>query len=112
MNFFEFAKMVDGKILRKDPVRNEVSSIETYWKKPGAALTHIQELLQKRGYLIEHASFNVHDRTPDYQQIFSIGKIIDPSDPNSETTSTDSDLIFNWHWMESGNQVEIVAYIS
>ena len=112
INFFEFSKILSESILTKDPVRNAVASIETYWSKPGAALSAIQNILHDHGYIIPVPSFNVHDKTPEYTQRFNIEKIINPEDPNSDSEDTGSYLVFSWHWMPSGTQVEITAYIS
>lgn len=115
MNFYEFSKILEeNKLFRipsRDPVRNAVASVESYWPKPGLALTHIQEILFRHGYIIPYASFNVHDRTEDYTQRFDIERRLSPEDPNSETEPTNSSLNFSWHWI-SQNQVEITAYLT
>jgi hypothetical protein len=114
MNFYEFFEMLENAsaINRKDPVRDKVARIETYWPKPGLALSAIQEILFSHGYLIPYASFSVHDKAQEHTERFNIERKINPDDPNSATEDTGSSLIFSWHWMPSGGQVEITAYIS
>lgn len=114
MNFYKFLEILnEANIRNRDPVRNAVASIETYWEKPGKALTAIQEILFDHGYLIPYPSFSVHDRSPEHTQSFNIQKKVNPEDPNNhEVEETNSSLIFSWYWMPSGNQVEITAYIS
>lgn len=113
-NFYEFLQIINESqnIHSKDPVRNKVASIPAYWEKPGKALTAIQEILFDHGYLIPIPSFNVSDKVPEYTQRFAIHKKINPMEPNSETEETNSMLVFSWHWMPSGEQVEVTAYVS
>lgn len=108
MNFKEFLNEA-YKIHKNDQVRKNVADIKTYWDKPGQALTALQEILRDQGFQIEGTpSFNVHDKTPEYTQRFNIEKIEDPN----TSLQTNSILVFSWHWMGSGNQVEITAYLS
>jgi hypothetical protein len=112
MNFYKFSEILEEskskRIPNRDPVRNAVAGIDSYWPKPGIALSKIQEILYEYGYLLETASFVVHDRTPSYTQRFQVEK---KTSPNS-TEPTDSYLVFSWHWMPSGEQVEVTAYLS
>lgn len=116
MDFYKFSKVLEESrsfgIQSKDPVRNAVANIETYWSKPGLALSTIQSVLHDHGYIIPYASFDVHDKSPEHTQRFDVHKIVNPEDPNSETVDTNSRLIFSWHWMPSGEKVEITAYVS
>jgi hypothetical protein len=116
MNFYKFLEILkeskSTNINSRDPVRNAVAGIQNYWSKPGVALSTIQSILYDHGYTIKIPSFDVHDKTPEYTQKFDIHKIINPEDPNSASEETNSSLIFGWHWMPSGEQVEITAYIS
>jgi hypothetical protein len=116
MNFYKFLEIIkesrSAGLHGKDPVRNAVANIDNYWSKPGLALSTIQSILHDHGYMIPYASFDVHDKSPEHTQRFDIHKIINPQDPNSETEDTNSSLIFSWHWMPSGEQVEITAYLS
>lgn len=116
INFYKFLEILEEAkttaVNARDPVRNAVASIETYWSKPGLALSAIQSILNDHGYMIPYASFDVHDKSPEHTQRFDVHKIINPEDPNSETVDTNSRLIFSWHWMPSGEKVEITAYVS
>jgi len=114
MNFYKFLEILNEEnIHRRDPVRNAIAGIKTYWDKPGKALTEIQSILFDHGYLIPFPVFSVHDKSPEHKQSFSIQKKLNPEDPNSdEVEEIDSSLIFSWHWMPSGDQVEITAYLS
>lgn len=117
MDFYRFSEILaetrlSSHIHQRDPVRNAVAGVESYWSKPGKALTATQETLHDYGYILPHASFTVHDRTPSYTQRFEVQKMVDPQDPNSGTEDTDSWLVFSWHWMPSGEQVEVTAYLS
>jgi len=110
MNFKDFLNE-EYKIHRNDQVRKSVSNLRTYWDKPGQALTALQEILRDQGFQIEGSpSFNVHDKTPEYTQRFNIEKIEDPI--RHIYTPTNSVLVFSWHWMPSGDQVEITTYSS
>lgn len=112
-NFYEFLQIIESQnIHRQDQVRNKIASIETYWEKPGQALTHIQEILFDHGYLILVPTFSVHDKALNHTERFIVYKKTNPEDPNSETEETNSMLIFSWHWMPSGEQVEVNAYLS
>jgi hypothetical protein len=110
-----------------DPVRRAVAELITKntnmgWKKPGEALTAIQEVLHEHGYAVAHPSFTGSDKFVDpsgkpVTQNFSLVKIMDKNDPFSETQHMDSSLVFSYYWrvdpMENSNaRVEVNAYIS
>jgi hypothetical protein len=114
-NFYEMVELLAeaGMVIhQRDPVRGAVASMESYWPKPGAALTTAMEILRGHGYIIPYASFAVHDKTPDYTQRFEVQKMVDPKDPNSDTEETGSWLVLSWHWMPSGSQCEVTCYLS
>jgi hypothetical protein len=113
-NFYEMIQMLaEGRSIdKRDKVREALAGMESYWPKPGAALTAAQQTLHDHGYIIPYASFAVHDRTPDYTQKFDVERMVDPSDPSSGTEDTGSMLVFSWHWMPSGSQVEVTCYLS
>lgn len=112
----KFYDIKEGKLMvikRTDPVREAVSSIKTYWDKPGHALTEIQGILFDHGYQLAHTgSFDVLDKTPSYTQRFPIMKMNDPHNPQQGGVDIDSMLVFSWYWMPSGNKCEITAYLS
>ena len=104
-----------------DPVRNDIAEIQRnkYWQKPGKALTSMQNVLDKHGYLIEDVpSFSVSDKSQSHTQRFNLAKYINPEKPNEGYTSVDNMLVFSWHWLgDSNNPIsdescEVVAYIS
>lgn len=100
-------------IPRKHPVRNAIASHKIYWDKPGHALTDLQGILFDHGFQLAHVgSFNVHDKTPDHTQNFPLMKMNNPEKPEEGGVDIDSMLVFNWHWMPSGNKCEVTAYIS
>jgi len=101
-------------IKSSDRVRRDVSSIETYWEKPGKALTKIQDILHNHGYVLgETPSFNVHDKSNDHIQRFKLEKFINKEKPEEGSEEVINMLIFSWHWMESGvGKCEVTAYIS
>lgn len=91
-------------IRRNDPVRNKVCEIATYWAKPGAALTALQSILFDHGVELTHVpSFAVSDKVPDYTAKFHLSKGGD---------HLDTALVLSWHWMPSGEQVEVVSYLT
>jgi hypothetical protein len=92
-----------ARIKVNDPVRREVASIDTYWPKPGAAITHIQGILQKHGYdLPGIISFN--DAYQDWHHSYPLATK-DGGDVNSM-------LSFAWHKMDQSGKYEITAYLS
>lgn len=115
MNFYEFFNLLSESnfIPKNDPVRNKIYEItkKNYWKRPGEALTAIQNVLMDHGYEIEHPVFKGSDKAND-QQLFSIVKILNPHDPNDDSREhVDTQLSFSWHWI-SDKTVEVVAYLS
>lgn len=111
----QYYDLLEGRdiIKRSDKVRNAVASIDTYWRKPGLALTKIQGILHDHGYTLGGVpSFNVSDKTPEYTQRFSVEKLRNPEKPDEGSDPVNSMLIFMWHWMPSGDQCEITAYLS
>jgi hypothetical protein len=108
-------------IKANDPVRNDIAEIQRnkYWQKPGKALTSMQNVLDKHGYLIEDVpSFSVSDKSQSHTQRFNLAKYINPEKPNEGYTSVDNMLVFSWHWLGDPNNpisdesCEVVAYIS
>lgn len=102
-----------NKIKPSDPVRRAVSSIETYWPKPGAALSQIGQILSQHGYTIDDVpSFN--DREPDGRQRFNLAKVVNPGNSFDQPQQLENMLIFNWHWMgvPGESKCEVTAYIS
>jgi hypothetical protein len=111
----EYYDLTEGRLLIKgsDKVRKEIANIMTYWDKPGLALTEIQNILYRYGYsLTGMPSFSVSDKTPEHTERIGIEKLRNPEKPDEGSDLVENMLIFSWHWMPSGNKVEINAYIS
>lgn len=93
-----------ASIKRNDPVRNKVCELRTYWPKPGHALTALQDILFNHGIELDRVpSFPVSDKTPDYTVRFGLTR---------DGHYLESSLVMSWHWMASGEQVEIVSYLT
>ena len=89
------------KLKAKHPARNVVASLETYWDKPGQAITAIAERLEQFGITLpEVVSFN--DTLP--QATYRYLLVMDGEELNSL-------LIFQWYKLESG-RYEITTYLS
>ena len=112
-----------NKIKPNDPVRRAVSSIETYWNKPGSALSQIGQILSQHGYEIDAIpSFN--DRTPDGRYQYALIKPFNDRQPPGQKFDSlriygddinlNNMLIFSWHWMgvPGESKCEVTAYIS
>ena len=115
LSFDEYCDISESveKIKPSDKVRNKIGSIKSYWLKPGEALTHIQGLLHEHNYIVDNPSFDISDSKEDGQQNFSLSRFADEKAyQDGVFVHVDNVLVFNWHWMPSGNQVEIVSYIS
>lgn len=109
--YYDLLEMADT-IVAKDKVRAAIASIQNYWKKPGEALTKIQDILFQHGYILgDVPSFSVHDRSPQHRQTFSLEKLRDPMKPEEGSDPVQNDLVFSWSWI-SEDKVEVTAYIS
>lgn len=109
----QYLDLMEASIKAKDPVRNAVASLQTYWPKPGLALSKLQEILHSYGYqLADVPSFSVHDRVESHTQNFNLEKMKNPADPMSGGERVNNVLVFSWYWTMPGNKVEITTYIS
>lgn len=109
--YYDLLEMAN-KIVAKDKVRAAVASIQDYWRKPGEALTKIQDILFQHGYILGGVpAFSVHDRSPEHRQTFSLEKLKNPLKPEEGSDPVQNDLIFSWYWI-SDEKVEVTAYIS
>jgi hypothetical protein len=89
-----------NSIKSNHPARNQVCGIETYWDKPGAAVSHLADLLASHGItIVDTISFD--DTQEDYRATYRLQN-------ESELGNV---LVFSWHRMPSG-RFEITAYLS
>lgn len=91
-------------ILSKNKVRQTIAGLGDYWAKPGAALTAAQTALWDAGFTVQFPSFNCHDRCAHHTQSFAL--------MTTEGKQVETRLLLSWHWMSSGNQCEVVMYLT
>ena len=89
---------------KNDKARNKICGLPVYWSRPESALTAIRWILSESGYEIHGSpSILAHDHLGDHMVQFGLSR----NGYRIETT-----LVFSWHWMPSGKQVEIVSYLT
>lgn len=94
------------KIRSNAKVRNEIASAPTYWKKTEHAIICAHNILTQNGLSFDDSAL-AHDWDLPSANTLAFKLKDDKGEP-----VTNSVLVFNWYWMNSGSKVEVVMYLS